>query len=139
MQIFYSILNALRVLHNRRMRLAEAQQVAHERQLAVIQLQMESRTRELEVIFEALADRDKSNSDAVMEMAKGSQEMAKAFGSWLQMFQTSAKPEFSIVRDEDELRVEKDRLREMGFPVESGADLQLAYVLEQMNKVADLD
>lgn len=88
----------------------------------------------LESIFSRIESSQKATMEGFVEMAKGTQEQAKAFHTWLEMFQSSSAPESSTVRDSDEWLAEQQRLKDQGFPVDMPVEFQLAAILKSMDE-----
>lgn len=73
-------------------------------------------------IFEGL-------TQEVLTIAKSQNDF---FKSWLESFKVTELPTSSVVREEDEVRLEKERLREQGFPVDADIQEQVKWMLKDL-------
>lgn len=73
-------------------------------------------------IFEGL-------TQEVLTIAKSQNDF---FKSWLESFKVAELPTSSVVREEDEVRLEKERLREQGFPVDADIQEQVKWMLKDL-------
>lgn len=89
----------------------------------------------MEAVFTRIESSNATTMAALTEMAKGTQEQAKGFTQWLEMFRGSMEaPTSSTVRDSDEWLEEQQRLKAQGFPVDLPVEFQLASILHSMEK-----
>lgn len=69
------------------------------------------------------------------ETAAASQEQAKVLQEWLAGFRTVEVPHSSTVTESDEARLEREKLRAMGFPIDLSGQEQLQWLAKEMEKV----
>ena len=68
------------------------------------------------------------------ETAEASKEQAKVLTEWLNGFKTVSVPSSTVVTESDEARMERNRLRAQGFPVELSGQEQLEWLYKEMEK-----
>lgn len=112
----------------REWKLLEAER-EHQKDLATIFL------KSLETIQATSAQESKANAEALIAVAKGMTAQAASFGEWMKCFQTTSAPTSTIIREEDEYRMEQERLEAqgLGLPDEMmdlPAEMRLAWALK---------
>lgn len=101
----------------------------------------EERTHQLKML-QVLADQQlaaheyslKTFDSLIKEVLDISKQQNKVFQTWMESFKVTTLPSSSIVREEDEVRMEKDRLRAQGYPVDSPLAEQVSWIIKDLGE-----
>jgi hypothetical protein len=87
----------------------------------------------LEAVLSRVQQSNAGQTEALIEVAKGTQEVGKAISTWMDLFKNNQGDGFShTVRpaqevEEHEAR-ERERLKKLGYPVDEPPDAQMAFL-----------
>lgn len=70
----------------------------------------------------------------VQEVLNVSKQQHKVFETWMNAFTVTELPKASTLRDEDEVKMEKDRLREQGFPIDAELAEQVKWIVKDLGE-----
>lgn len=121
--VWFTIVDAV-MWPARRSRLRKVEERAHEIALARIQAEVQA---------EGLRGMTSAMQKVVEEMASVAREQNAVLKTWLEGFRAITPPSSTIVREEDEVRAERDRLLGMGFPVDADGVTQLQWIHSEID------
>lgn len=113
-------------------RRAKAEAIARETALARA-AEHEALQDMLEAVLSRVQSTTQGQTEALIEVAKGTQEVGKAISTWMDLFKNSQGDGFShTVRPAQEVEEheqrEMERLKKLGYPVDAPPDAQLSFV-----------
>lgn len=76
----------------------------------------------------------KTLDNLIRDVLKISEQQNKVFQTWMESFKVTTIPTSTVVRDEDEVRLEKDRLRAQGYPVDSPLSEQVSWIIKDLGE-----
>lgn len=106
-----------------------ADTLRHENQLHQLAV-ITASTKALEVLIEGQVRQTEESTKALLAIAAASSSQADAFGSWIKSFQVTEAPTSSVVRDEDEIKLELARYAEH-FGEDIPEEFRLAHQLHR--------
>lgn len=119
----------------------ERQQAERERQATERRYEREHQRLMIEAIASRALEAIRVNQEGVLELAKAQAKQADVLNTWLKSFQISPEPEpSSVVREEDELRIADERLRDIDPEAYIGQlppEFRLAYALDKLEEQGD--